>query len=93
MYLGHLVEMALTDDLFENPLHSYTKALLSSIPIPDTRVKRERIILKGDVPSPINPPSGCVFHRRCPFAMEKCKKVKQELKDSSNGHMVACHLY
>lgn len=93
MYLGHLVEMALTDDLFENPLHPYTKALLSSIPIPDTRVKLERIILKGDVPSPINPPSGCVFHTRCPLAIEKCKKVKPELKGSSNGHMVACHLY
>ncbi|MEG6532247.1 dipeptide ABC transporter ATP-binding protein [Caldibacillus thermoamylovorans] len=93
MYLGHLVEKASTDELFENPLHPYTKALLSSIPIPDTRVRRERIILKGDVPSPINPPSGCVFHTRCPFVIEKCKKEKPIYKESTNGHLVACYLY
>ena len=93
MYLGHLVEKAPTDELFENPLHPYTKALLSSIPLPNPGEKRERIILKGDVPSPINPPSGCVFHTRCPFVMDVCKTVKPESRIQTPGHEVACHLY
>ncbi|MGO1058579.1 ABC transporter ATP-binding protein [Planococcus sp. FY231025] len=93
MYLGHLVEKAPTDELFANPLHPYTKALLSSIPLPTPGLKRERIILKGDVPSPINPPSGCVFHTRCPFVMDVCKTVKPESQIQTPGHEVACHLY
>ncbi|WKA58267.1 dipeptide ABC transporter ATP-binding protein [Planococcus shenhongbingii] len=93
MYLGHLVEKAPTDELFANPLHPYTKALLSSIPLPNPGAKRERIILKGDVPSPINPPSGCVFHTRCPFVMDVCKTVKPESRIQIPGHEVACHLY
>jgi peptide/nickel transport system ATP-binding protein/oligopeptide transport system ATP-binding protein len=93
MYLGHLVEKAPTDELFANPLHPYTKALLSSIPLPNPGQKRERIILKGDVPSPIHPPSGCVFHTRCPFVMDICKTVKPESQIQTHGHEVACHLY
>lgn len=93
MYLGHIVELAPTDELFANPLHPYTKALLSAIPIPDPKVKRERIVIKGDVPSPLNPPSGCVFHTRCPFATERCKVEKPILKEAASKHTVACHLY
>ena len=93
MYLGHIVEKATTDELFANPLHPYTQALLSSIPLPDTKKKRERIILKGDVPSPINPPSGCVFHTRCPYVMDICKKENPLTKNQSPDHQVACHLY
>lgn len=93
MYLGHMVEMTSTDELFSEPLHPYTKALLSSIPIPDRKVKRERIIIKGDIPSPINPPSGCVFHTRCPVAFDRCKVDKPVLKERKPGHLVSCHLY
>lgn len=93
MYLGHIVEKAHTDELFANPLHPYTQALLSSIPLPDPKKKRERIILQGDVPSPINPPSGCVFHTRCPYVMEICKKEKPLVSNQSTNHQVACHLY
>lgn len=93
MYLGHMVEKAPTDNLFAEPLHPYTKALLSSIPIPEVKMKRERIILKGDVPSPINPPSGCVFHTRCPYVMERCKVEKPELIEKMPGHQISCHLY
>lgn len=93
MYLGNMVEKAPTDELFANPLHPYTKALLSAIPIPDRKQRRERIIIKGDVPSPIDPPSGCVFHTRCPFAMEQCMTVKPVMQKQATGHQVACHLY
>ena len=95
MYLGKVVELATRDDLYENPLHPYTKALLSAVPIPDPVVekKRERIILTGDVPSPINPPSGCHFHTRCPYAMEVCRHIDPIFADQGNGHHVACHLY
>lgn len=93
MYLGHIVEKAHTDELFANPLHPYTQALLSSIPLPNPKNKRERIILQGDVPSPINPPSGCVFHTRCPFVMDICKKEKPLSNNQSTHHQVACHLY
>lgn len=91
MYLGRLVELATRDELFGKPLHPYTKALLSAVPIPDPTVKRERIILKGDIPSPANPPSGCTFHTRCPFAQETCKIQVPEFRELESGHYVACH--
>ncbi len=95
MYLGKIVEMADRNELYEDPLHPYTKALLSAVPIPDPVIekRRERIILPGDVPSPINPPSGCHFHTRCPYAMEVCRQVDPVFADQGNGHHVACHLY
>jgi oligopeptide transport system ATP-binding protein len=95
MYLGKIVEMADRNDLYADPLHPYTKALLSAVPIPDPVIekRRERIILSGDVPSPINPPSGCHFHTRCPYAMEVCRQVDPIFADQGNGHYVACHLY
>jgi oligopeptide transport system ATP-binding protein len=95
MYLGKMVELADRDDLYENPLHPYTKALLSAVPIPDPVIekKRERIILTGDVPSPINPPSGCHFHTRCPYVMDVCKVDEPAFAEQATGHFVACHLY
>ena len=93
MYLGNLVEIAPTGKLIENPLHPYTQALLSAIPMPNPRVKKERITLKGEIPSPLNPPSGCVFHTRCPFAMDKCKEVKPQSREIEKEHFVSCHLY
>jgi oligopeptide/dipeptide ABC transporter ATP-binding protein len=92
MYLGKIVELAQTEELYKNPLHPYAQALFASIPIPDPTVEKRRIILTGEVPSPVNPPSGCRFHPRCTKAMEKCIKKEPELKDVGNGHMVACHL-
>ncbi|MDN3015084.1 dipeptide ABC transporter ATP-binding protein [Paenibacillus sp. BSR1-1] len=93
MYLGNMVEIADKNSLYAEPLHPYTQALISAIPSPDPRQKKERIILKGDVPSPINPPSGCPFHPRCPMAMEECTKQKPALKEVKPSHRVACHLY
>ncbi|WP_419959835.1 ABC transporter ATP-binding protein [Psychrobacillus sp. BM2] len=93
MYLGEMVEKSTTDELFANPLHPYTKSLLSAVPIPDPDIKKERIILKGDVPSPIHIPSGCVFHTRCPFAMERCKEEKPVAIHVGENHEVQCHLY
>jgi oligopeptide transport system ATP-binding protein len=95
MYLGKIVEMADRNELYDDPLHPYTKALLSAVPIPDPVIekKRERIILTGDVPSPINPPSGCHFHTRCPYVMDVCKKVDPLFADQGRDHWVACHLY
>ena len=92
MYLGKLVELADSQELYENPLHPYTKALLSAIPVPDPRVEanRSRQILVGDIPSPINPPSGCVFHTRCPIAIDECKGDVPELREVSPNHWVAC---
>jgi oligopeptide transport system ATP-binding protein len=92
MYLGHIVEIADRVELYENPLHPYTKALLSAVPIPDPVVeaKRERIILRGDVPSPMNPPHGCVFHTRCPNMRDECEIEMPELREVSPGHWVAC---
>ncbi|MCM3703889.1 ABC transporter ATP-binding protein [Paenibacillus macerans] len=92
MYLGGLVESASRDELFLHPLHPYTKALLSAVPLPIPRLKRERIILKGDIPSPANPPSGCKFHTRCPFALAECKERVPEFRDAGGRHFVACHL-
>ncbi|SCB66284.1 ABC transporter ATP-binding protein [Bacillus mycoides] len=91
MYLGTIVETAPRDELFANPLHPYTKALLSAVPIPDPTVKRERIILEGDIPSPANPPSGCRFHTRCPFATDVCKTNVPEFRNVGEDHFVACH--
>jgi oligopeptide/dipeptide ABC transporter, ATP-binding protein, C-terminal domain len=91
MYLGKIVEQASTDDIFEYPIHPYTQALLSAIPIPDPQKRRNRIILSGDVPSPSNPPSGCRFHTRCRFATEKCRLEEPELREIRPGHFVACH--
>lgn len=90
MYLGHLVEEAPTDELFSNTLHPYSKALLSAVPDTDVHAKKERIHLKGDLPSPIDPPGGCVFHTRCPYATERCNTEKPELTGVGNGHKVAC---
>ena len=92
MYLGKIVELASDKALYENPQHPYTEALLSAVPIPDPTVKKKRIILQGDVPSPINPPSGCHFHTRCPYKEKVCEEVEPEFKDIGGGHWVACHL-
>ncbi|MDQ1146050.1 oligopeptide transport system ATP-binding protein [Bacillus sp. SORGH_AS 510] len=92
MYLGKIVEIADRDEFFDNAKHPYSKALLSAIPRPDPKLKRQRIILNGDIPSPVNPPEGCRFHTRCPYVMEECMSISPELKDTGNGHWVACHL-
>src|SRR5699024_6816523 len=95
MYLGHLVELTSSESLYDNPLHPYTQALLSAIPIPDPDIEetRERIILQGELPSPIDPPSGCVFRTRCPMAMEVCQVKKPIWQEVKQHHYVACHLY
>ena len=93
MYLGSMVEYGETDDLFNNPLNPYTKALLSAIPVPDPDVKMNRIVLEGNIPSPINPPEGCKFHTRCESATEACSRETPEFKEVAPGHFCACHLY
>ena len=94
MYLGNLVELTDSYELYRNPLHPYTKTLMSAVPIPDPDVTRarERLILQGELPSPIDPPSGCKFHTRCPFATERCKQEAPEFKEYESGHFAACHL-
>ncbi len=92
MYLGKIMEMADKKSLYQSPQHAYTKALLSAVPVPNPRLKKERIILKGDVPSPLNPPSGCVFRTRCLQAMEQCAVIEPPMRSVAPGHSVACHL-
>jgi len=92
MYLGKLMELAPVEEIFSSPKHPYTKALLSAIPIPDPKLKRERIILKGELPSSINPPKGCRFHTRCPFSESLCKEEEPHLRKVNNEHLIACHL-
>ena len=94
MYLGNLAELADGDEIYTNPLHPYTEALMSAVPIPDPEIEAERdqIVLEGDVPSPMDPPSGCVFHTRCPYAWERCRKETPEFQEAEPGHGVACHL-
>jgi len=93
MYLGKIAEQARTEELYKNPYHPYTIALLSAIPIPDPTLKRQRVMLTGDVPSPVNPPSGCRFHPRCSKAMEICSRKEPMFKDLGNDHFIACHLF
>lgn len=93
MYLGTMVEFGKTEDIFKNPLHPYTQALLSAVPTPDPKAKMERIVLEGSIPSPANPPKGCKFHTRCPKCMECCKTETPEVREIEPGHKVACHLY
>ena len=92
MYLGAVMEFGTKEDIFKNPMHPYTKALFSAVPNPDPTAKMERIKLEGDIPSPANPPKGCRFHTRCPYATEKCKHITPEYKEHAPGHFAACHL-
>ncbi|KHE66779.1 ABC transporter ATP-binding protein, partial [Halobacillus sp. BBL2006] len=95
MYLGHMVELTSSDQLYDKPLHPYTKALLSAIPIPDPDIEdeREQVIIEGEIPSPIDPPSGCVFRTRCPMAMDVCAEKEPVWQEVDKDHYVACHLY
>ena len=94
MYLGQIVELADKEALFAEPQHPYTQALIAAAPLPDPRAKRERIVLEGDVPSPMKPPSGCRFHTRCPFVFDRCRVEEPALKPSSaDERLVACHLH
>jgi oligopeptide transport system ATP-binding protein len=92
MYLGRIVELASSHELYRAPKHPYTEALLSAVPVPDPAAKKKRIVLQGDVPNPIHPPAGCHFHPRCPHAMERCRAEAPRLREVSPGHLAACHL-
>lgn len=92
MYLGKMVELSNSEELYENPLHPYTQALLSAVPVPDPSFERDQILLKGDIPSPADPPTGCTFHTRCPLAIELCKQQVPQFLEVKSGHYVACHL-
>ncbi|MNI80768.1 Oligopeptide transport ATP-binding protein OppF [compost metagenome] len=91
MYLGKVVELAPTKELFERPLHPYTKALMSAVPVPEPGRRKERVVIRGDVPSPENPPPGCTFHTRCPLASDICRQQVPELREVSPGVRAACH--
>jgi oligopeptide/dipeptide ABC transporter ATP-binding protein len=93
MYLGRIVELAASAELYRNPRHPYTRALLSAVPVPDPTTRRERMVLPGDVPSPINPPPGCPFHPRCPYVEARCRQEEPRLAAGKNGHAVACHVF
>ena len=93
MYLGSMVEKGSKESIFEEPLHPYTKALFSAVPIADPKVKMNRVVLKGDIPSPSNPPTGCKFHTRCHMCTQRCKEEAPVFKEARPGHFVACHLY
>ncbi len=93
MYLGKMVEITDKRSLFRDPQHPYTQALLESVPVPDPRKRRARTVLKGDVPSPLNPPKGCSFNTRCPFAFDRCFHDEPKLQEVAPGHMAACHLH
>jgi oligopeptide transport system ATP-binding protein len=93
MYLGKIVELAASTEIYRNPRHPYTRALLSAVPLPDPTTRRERMLLPGDVPSPIQPPPGCAFHPRCPFAEARCRREEPALVRNSQGHAVACHVF
>ena len=90
MYLGNMMEIADKKDLFDKPLHPYTRALLDAIPVPDPDIKSMTGTLEGDVPSPVNPPKGCVFHTRCPYATDRCRQERPQLKEYGKGHLAAC---
>jgi oligopeptide/dipeptide ABC transporter ATP-binding protein len=92
MYLGKIVELADKATMFKAPQHPYAQALIAAAPVPDPRANRDRIVLEGDVPSPLNPPSGCRFHTRCPYATDRCRSEEPQLKPLADGHLVACHL-
>ncbi len=93
MYLGKIVEMGDKDQVYEEPLHPYTKGLIQAIPVPNPKMRSEKAVPRGEIPSPISPPPGCRFHPRCEHATDKCSQIEPQLKDAGNGHMVACHLY